>query len=66
MNWDVMLYGNGKITAFSLFMIVGFPLSGALSQGIGLTNAAHVGSAIGVLCITSTIAWWSIKVREGG
>lgn len=44
-------------TAFSLFMIVIFPLFGWLSQTIGLVHAAYVGSVVGGIAIFSAMQW---------
>lgn len=45
-------------TAFSVFMIVVFPLFGLLIQRIGLVHAAYVGSAVGSVAILFALAWW--------
>lgn len=55
---------SANSTAFSLFMIIGFPLFGALANHSGLVNAAHVGSVVGALCLLAIIAWWSTGRRE--
>lgn len=55
---------SANSTAFSLFMIIGFPLFGALANHSGLVNAAHVGSVVGALCLLGIIAWWSTGRRE--
>ncbi|MCL6445260.1 MAG: MFS transporter [Alicyclobacillus sp.] len=46
-------------TAFSVFMIVVFPLLGLLVQHIGLVHAAYVGSVVGAVAIVCVTAlWW--------
>lgn len=49
---------SANSTAFSLFMIVVFPLFGLLAQKIGLVHAAYIGSVIGAIWILSITIWW--------
>jgi len=49
---------SANSTAFSLFMIVVFPLFGLLAQKIGLVHAAYIGSIIGAIWILSITIWW--------
>ncbi len=50
-------------TAFSVFMIFGFPLFGWLAQSIGLFHAAQLGSVIGVIAILGVTYWWRGRER---
>jgi len=49
---------SANSTAFSLFMVVGFPSFGLLIQFIGLIHAAEIGSLIGATAILCAAAWW--------
>lgn len=47
-------------TAFSVFMIVVFPLFGVLVQHMGLVHAAYVGSVVGAVAIVCVmVLWWN-------
>jgi len=50
---------SANSTAFSLFMIVGFPLFGALASYVGLERTAHLVSFIAVFFILGIVVWWS-------
>ncbi|QQE77199.1 MFS transporter [Alicyclobacillus sp. SO9] len=45
-------------TGFSLFMIAGFPLFGAVAQKIGLVHTAYLVSIVGAVCILGVTWWW--------
>ena len=55
---------SANSTAFSLFMIVGFPLFGALASSIGLEHTARLVSFVGVFFILGTVVWWSREARS--
>ncbi len=50
-------------TAFSLFMIIVFPLFGWLAQTIGLVHAAYVGSVVGGIAIFVAMRWGISDLR---
>jgi MFS family permease len=52
-------------TAFSLFMILCFPLFGAVANHIGLTTAFHAVSIAAVICILASVLWWSLGRGSG-
>jgi MFS family permease len=47
-------------TSFSLFMILCFPLFGALANHIGLETAARAVSIAAAICIGLSMLWWSV------
>lgn len=49
---------SANSTGFSLFMIVGFPLFGAVAQNIGLVATARNASIVGALAIIAAVYWW--------
>jgi predicted MFS family arabinose efflux permease len=51
-------------TAFSLFMILCFPLFGALANHIGLTTAFRAVSIAAVTCILVSVLWWALGRDE--
>jgi MFS family permease len=55
---------SANSTAFSLFMIVVFPLFGALAQKIGLVHAVSIGSVIGTILILSILIWWRLGLTR--
>ncbi len=51
-------------TAFSLFMIVGFPMFGALAEHFGLAPAAKLASIVGCIVILATTLLWRALVTN--
>lgn len=49
---------SANSTAFSLFMIIGFPMFGALAEHMGLTPAAKLASIAGCAAILATTLLW--------
>lgn len=45
-------------TAFSVFMIVVFPLFGVLAEHAGVGRAAHMASIAGAVSMLSAVVWW--------
>lgn len=50
---------SANSTAFSMFMVIGFPLFGALASHFGLVQTAQVVSIVAAACILACIGWWS-------
>jgi MFS family permease len=49
---------SANSTAFSLFMVLGFPLLGLLIGRVGLVHAAETSSLIGATVILLAATWW--------
>jgi MFS family permease len=52
-------------TSFSVFMVVVFPIFGAVADHIGLTHTAWLFAILGALSVSASLLWWRFGLRPG-